>query len=87
MSRGVPLDREALHQMLWKAADRSGKLRIFQKQLAVYLGIAPTHMSRVIRDFEEEGRIKKIGSRYRNVGIYAVRDPAEFTPAKITGLG
>ncbi len=86
MSRGVPLSRTELHDELWAARDRSGKVKIYQKQLAIHLGISQSHMSRVITDMEAQGRIKKIGARYRNVGIYLIRDPAEFPFTSVTGL-
>lgn len=86
MSQGVPLDRQKVHETLWEARDRGGKVQIYQKQFAGFLGISVTHMSRVIRDFEQEGRIKKIAARYRNVGVYVIRDPADFLASKVTGL-
>ena len=79
MTQGVPLSRDEVHKKLWEARNRSGKVRILQKDFAVFLGISQTHMSRVLRDLQAEGRIKKVGARYRNVGIYAIKDPAEFS--------
>lgn len=83
--RGVPLDREMVHAEIWKARDKHGKVKIFQKKFAEHLHISQYHMCRVIADFEAEGRIKKIGARHLNIGIYAVKDPAEFGAS--SGLG
>lgn len=87
MPQGVPLDRPDIHRQMWEARDRSGKVPIHQKKFAAFLGISPTHLSRVIKDFEEQGRLRKVGARYRNVGVYIVRDPVEFDQDKPTGLG
>lgn len=82
--RGVPLDRAMVHAEIWKARDKHGKVKIYQKQFAEYLKISQFHMSRVIGEFEAEGRIKKVGARYRNIGIYVVTDPANF--GEVSGL-
>lgn len=82
--RGVPLDRKKVHAELWAARDRHGRVKIYQKQFAEHLAISVSHMSRIIQEFEEDGRIKKVGARYRNVGIYAITDPALF--GEVSGL-
>lgn len=76
--RGVPLDRMEVHQKIWAARDRRGRVKIYQKQFAEHLGISIYHMSRIIKEFEEQGRLKKIAARYRNVGVYVVSDPVAF---------
>lgn len=90
MPSGSPIDREALHKIIWEASDRRNhKIKIVQKDFAVFYGIAVTHMSRLIKEFEKEGRLKKVGARYRNVGVYVVRDPDTFNleqPPQPTGL-
>ena len=76
--RGVPVDRQQLHVKIWEARDKSGKVKIYQKKFAEAQGLSPYHMSRIIRDFEKEGRLRKVGARYRNIGIYVVADPGQF---------
>lgn len=78
MARGVPIDRQEVHAKIWAARDKSGRVKIYQKRFAESLHISQYHMSRIIREFEEQGRIKKIAARYRNIGIYVVEDPAMF---------
>lgn len=78
MTQGVPVDVLAIHQELWDARKRNGTVQIYQKKFAAHLNLSQYHMSRVIRRMTEEGRIKKIAARYRNVGIYQVMDPADF---------
>lgn len=79
MTQGIKFDRQKLHQDMWDARDRNGKLQIFQKEWAKTHDITHFVMCRVMKDFEDEGRIKKIGARYRNVGIYVIYDPADFS--------
>lgn len=86
MTRGVPINRLAVHTQLWEARDRMGRVKIHQSQFAEHLGISIYQMNRVIRDFEEEGRLKKIAAKYRNVGVYVVTDPVEFGAPAPTGL-
>lgn len=76
--RGHAVDRVAVHMALWDKSDRQHKIEIYQKELAQKMSITQATMSLVIKDLSEEGRIKKIASRPRNVGVYVVRDPADF---------
>lgn len=78
MTQGLPLDYAEVHRKIWNARDRSGKVKIYQKKLAKALGISAPHMSRVIKTFKDEGRVKKIASGYRNTAVYIVRDPSDF---------
>lgn len=86
MPQGTPIDRDAIHRKIWAASDRNHKVKIVQKDFAVFCGIAVTHMSRLIKEFEKDGRLKKVGARYRNVGVYVVRDPDTFNSPLPTGL-
>ncbi len=86
MSSGKPIDRYEIHKKIWDARNRNNKVKIVQKDFAAHCGIAVTHMSRLIKEFERDGRLKKVGARYRNVGIYVVRDPDTFTLEASTGL-
>jgi len=70
------IDRDNLHGYLWEQADRRHVLRIHQRQLAETLNISHWHLCRILREFEDGGRIKKIGTRYKNVGVYQILEPA-----------
>lgn len=63
---------------MWADTDVRGKVVLVQKDLAAELGLSKFVMCRIIGSLEDDGRIKKIASRYKNVGVYTVRDPAEF---------
>lgn len=78
--RGLAIDRADIHKKIWDQRNRRGIVKIFQKAFAAHLGISTPQMSRIIHELMEQGRIVKIGSRYRNVGVYEVKDPANFAP-------
>lgn len=78
MAAGVPVDIQKLHRQIWDARDRRGLVKIYQKAFARHVGVTVYTMSRLMRQLSEEGRIKKVGARYRNVGIYKVNDPVEW---------
>ncbi len=88
--RGQTVDRLALHQSLWSRSDRFGKIQILQTELAEELGIAKPTMSNIIGELVQEGRIKKVAARKRNVGVYMILDPAEFdhefVPVTVPGI-
>lgn len=78
MTQGLPLDYAEVHRKIWNAKNRNGTVKIHQKKLAKALKISAPHMSRVIKTFKDEGRLKKIASGYRNTAVYIVRDPKDF---------
>lgn len=91
MAAGLGIDRADIHKKIWDARDRRGLVKVYQKAFAASLGLSTPHMSRIMKELQEQGRIKKVGARYRNVGVYSVRDPSEFDPPETalrkTGLG
>ena len=78
MTKGQKVDRLALHERFWERMDRFGKIEIYQKGLAEELNLTTPTMSIIMKEVVGEGRIKKIASKRRNVGVYTVRDPARF---------
>lgn len=89
--KGQKVDRLALHERFWAQADRFGKVEIYQKGLAEELHLTAPTVSLIMKELVEEGRIRKVASKRRNVGVYAVRDPAnfdhEFIPVTVPGVG
>lgn len=78
MTRGIYVDRLALHSYLWSIADRSAKVTIYQKALAEKMQITQATMSICVRELAAEGRIKKIAARANNVGVYQIMDPSLY---------
>lgn len=85
MPKGRPLDKDHIHQILWEAKDRQGRLKIHQRKFSAWLGITHTTLCRVLAEFEKQGRIKRVATRYRNVGIYQIEDPETWDAPK--GIG
>ena len=79
MAAGVKADRDAIHKELWDARNRHNLVKVHQGNFAQHLGLSGPHLCRIFKEFERDGRIKKKASRYRNVGVYEVRDPATYT--------
>lgn len=75
MARGVPVDRDELWHTIWNERDRLGRVTIHQKRFAEHVGVSESHMCRLIKEFEADGVLKKVGARYRNVGVYVVKNP------------
>lgn len=91
MTKGLSVDRVALHRRLWADTDRFGKTEIYQIALAKELDVTKPTMSLIIKDLVTDGRIRKVAARKRNIGIYIVRDPAlfdhPFVPVPVPGIG
>lgn len=66
------VDRDLLHEYLWKHADRRGMYLGSQKDLAEKLGITNFTVSHIFREMKEGGRVKKVG-RY-----YKITDPEKW---------
>lgn len=86
----MKVDRYELHQRFWDEADRLGRCLIYQKELAAQLDVTQATMSIIIGELVDEGRIKKISAKQRNIGVYLIRDPIlfphAFDPVSIPGL-
>lgn len=67
-----PLDRDGLHRLWWRKAGRTGQLKIVQTEWAELLDVTNSTLSRIMKEFAEQGRIRKIGWC-----LYAIADPDE----------
>lgn len=87
MPRGKRIKRSDIHEQLWAARNRKDCVKIHQKTFATFIGTTGPNMCEIIKDLSEQKRIKKIAARKGNIGIYLVRDPAEFDESgKMTGI-
>lgn len=78
MVRGKAISRSKIHEQLWDARNRKDCVKIHQAEYAAYVGISSPHMSRIMGELQEQGRVKKIAARKGNIGIYLIKDPADF---------
>lgn len=67
MPRKDKIDRNLLHEYLWKISGRNGVLLISQTQLAEDLGVTIFTISHIFREMKEGGRLKKVGTKYHVV--------------------
>ena len=58
------VDRQLLHQFLWKYRDRSNFCTFGSGELAEMLGISIWQMSRILGEMTEKGLLKKVGVKY-----------------------
>lgn len=73
MVRPRVIDREALHRLLWKRANRHGRIKFVQSDLAIEVGVSTAHFCRVIREMTEAGRMRPLASVAHT---YVITDPA-----------
>lgn len=87
----MKIDRLELHERFWQESDRLKRIVIHQKTLSEEYGVTHATMNIAVRELEKQGRIRKVAAKKRNVGIYIVRDPAEFEhefePVTVPGIG
>lgn len=67
MARGDKVDRDLLHEYLWKISGRNGFLNVSQKELAESLNVTQFTISHIFREMREGGRVKRIGAKYKVV--------------------
>lgn len=75
MPKGIPIDVDAVHAYLFSKTDRLGRVKIRQKELGEHLGHAKFTISRLVARLEDEGRIRKISSGKKAVGMFIVEEP------------
>lgn len=76
------VDRDLLHDYLWKKADHNGRIPFTQDKLATDLGINKYTMSTIFREMYDTGRLRKNGSKTFVVdpAIWRWEQPGPGTP-------
>lgn len=77
------LDRDALHSFLWDRTDSKDVIRIVQRELAEQLGVTIYTMSRVVKEFCQEGRLKKVQTSNHNIQSYVVCEPGAWKNGEV----
>lgn len=57
------VDRDLLHDYLFKKSDRHNMMTIRTSELADELGVTVYSMSRILGQMREQGRLRKVGSK------------------------
>ena len=72
---GVKIDRNAVHRVLWRRADRFGRVRVQARSLAEELGVSYWNFTVVLKSMAGEGRMRQIGGSERGPKTYVVENP------------
>lgn len=73
-----------MHQLLFRRTDRRGSLKLQANALALEIGLSPYHFSRIMAEFQEDGRMREVARAKHNVRTYMVTDPAIFQTERQT---
>lgn len=75
MGRPQSIDRDALHSLLARRADRRSSIKLLANELALEIGVSSYHFSRIIAEMQEDGRIRQVSISKHNIRTYMVMDP------------
>ncbi len=81
MPVGHSLDHNAIHALLYQKVDRRGRIRLYQTDLAVEIGVTKFTMSRTISKMIAAKRIRRISQKGNNQGFFVVEDPEVWSAA------
>lgn len=59
------VDRDMLHEFLWKYRDRSSFMPWEQGELGEMLGVSTWSISMIFKELQEKGAVKKMGRRWK----------------------
>jgi predicted transcriptional regulator len=69
------IDRDALHRFLYDRSNSRSHIKINQTELATQLDVTRGTMYRVLKEMLEGGRLRKVETLERNVGVYQIVNP------------
>lgn len=79
MARPDRIDRDALHRLLWRSRNqRTGSVTFKNQEMADYTGISVYTFSRIMAEFQRDGRLRCVRTGRHSVKIYEVADPAAW---------
>lgn len=58
------VDRDLLHEYLWKQTDKNGRMLITQKELAERLDMNRYHLNTIFREMIMAGRVRRSGAAF-----------------------
>lgn len=70
--RTTAIDRQALHEFLWRKTNSRRIVTFKQTELAEALGITDFALNRILREMKDAGRLRKLS---HNGHMYEVEDP------------
>lgn len=75
MPKGLAIDLDALHRILYRRADRQGRLKLHQGKLAEEIGVTKFTMSRLVSRLVDQKRIRLLTGNKNNRGQFVIEDP------------
>lgn len=78
MTKPRAIDRDALHRILFRKADRLGRLKLNLRALSDELELGYCNLSVVISEMAQAGRLKPIAGPRNGRKTYVVVDPASY---------
>lgn len=77
------LDRDALHKYLWdRSTHHTHRIPVHQGDLADALQVTRGTVVRVLNEMVEQGRIRKVDSKEKNVRVFQIIDPEVWAGTK-----
>lgn len=74
MGAANPIDRDALYRYLWTKRDvRTDRVRVHQTQLAEAMMVRIDTIHLIMKQFQEQGKMRRIGTT--QVRVYELVDP------------
>lgn len=73
------LDRHGLHVWLWENSDRMGRITVRGPELSDQLGITKFHLSRILGELQEAGRMKLLARGKAKIPTFIIADPAAWS--------
>lgn len=68
------MDRDALHEYLWKKSNSRNRIQVHQGNLAKSLWCCHQHLNALFQEMVAQGRLRKLSKSYQGVE-YLVKDP------------
>lgn len=75
MPKGFDVQHDEIHARLYKEADRLGRVKVVQQELANEIGVTKFTMSRTITKMVEDKRLRRVSRNRNNRGVFVVEDP------------
>lgn len=83
------IDRDLLHEWLWKKSDHLNRISMSVTEIAAACGVTIYTMSHIFQEMRAAGRLRKTGRTYYVVDprIWVWVDPSPSPPAKVKRVG
>ncbi len=81
MARPIAYNRNKLHALFYTRSNHRHVLAMNQRMYAMEAGISVFHFNRIIADFLEEGRMKRMSDANHRLQTFLVHNPVDYLEA------